>query len=174
MRHSAQKALQEYDAPAADFGDSGALRNRGIDAVRAVIVPPIALFFSLLGAIGHMAKLAFLLVKGAHVLVARPWSESLFARLTRNAWWVPVAGFAIAWACLSALENSVTQSRLYAYMRAQTLGKSGDVQQRLVASVVVNAMHVVAVGQGHAYPYNERIRNGLLGGISFGYQDTAR
>ena len=39
-----------------------------------------------------------------------------------------------------------------------------------LASAIVNALHVVAVGQGYAYPYNEHLRVHYLQGITFGYR----
>lgn len=66
------------------------------------------------------------------------------------------------------------QSRLYAYMNAQTVGKASDMQQLWEVHAAMNAIHVVAVGQGHVYPYNEPIKTGLLRGVSFGYQNAAR
>ena len=168
-RLAAQK-LRDYESPVADFADGHRLQETGVAAVRAVIVPPIALFFSLLGAIGHASKLSYLVVKGAHVPISKRFAGSLADRLTGRAGWVPVGALAIAFAALALLENDVTRSRLYAYMSAQTTAGHGDGGQHLAALALMGALHDIAVGQGYAYPFDEKIRTDLLGGITFGYQ----
>ncbi|MCK5921446.1 MAG: hypothetical protein KAG66_10935, partial [Methylococcales bacterium] len=119
-----------------------------------------ALFFSLLGALGHLCKLCFLSVKGIGL-----WLK-LDNRWLRFAWAVPAAIFIGAWSTLSLLQNEVTHSRLYAYLEHQINQNGNHTSQSLAG---LNILHVVAVGQGYFYPYNEKIRTGLLGNITFGY-----
>jgi hypothetical protein len=73
------------------------------------------------------------------------------------------------------MDNSVTTSELYQTLTAQTLqrNQADDAQQQRslpLAPAIVNALHVVAVGQGYAYPYNEHLRVHYLQGITFGYR----
>ena len=63
VREVAQRELAAYEAPVQAFEPGGVHFRKGEDAARAVIVPPVALFFSLLGAIGHLAKLVYLLLR---------------------------------------------------------------------------------------------------------------
>ncbi len=165
----ARQELARYDAPARQFADGQTHAEAGRDAVRAVIVPPVALLFSLLGAIGHLAKLCYLLLR-VGVTVRPAWRQRV-----RHLWLVPVSVLALIWGVLSSIDNPVTESRLYTYMRMQLLqggqaGEPGGLQARAIAHV----LHVVAVGQGISYPLNERIRTQLLGGITYGYQASTR
>lgn len=165
----ARRELVRYDAPAATFADGRQHAEIGRDAARAVIVPPVALLFSLLGAIGHLAKLCYLLLRLAVAL--RPaWRAR-----ARHLWLAPVAVLAFSWGLLSLIDNPVTQSRLYGAMRAQLLqGAPEDAAAALRARALANALHVVAVGQGHGYPVNELVRTRLLGGITYGYPEPSR
>lgn len=165
----ARRELARYNAPAQRFADGQIHADAGRDAVRSVIVPPMALLFSLLGAIGHFAKLCYLLLRlGAAFRPA--WRQR-----ARHLWIAPVGVMALVWSLLSATDNPVTQSRLYTYMRAQLLqgGPAGHASG-LQARVTAHVLHVVAVGQGMGYPLNERVRTQLLGGVTFGYQAPSR
>jgi hypothetical protein len=53
----AKRKLSAYDAPAESYIDGAQNAKKGRDAARVALVPPVALFFSLLGAILHMGKL---------------------------------------------------------------------------------------------------------------------
>lgn len=162
VRDLARRELVRYDAAAATFADGAANAQLGLDAARAVIVPPVALFFSLMGAVGHLAKLSYLLLRLA--VAALPALRGRALRL----WVVPFAVIGLVWLGLSWAENPVTRSRLHAYINQQVLQGGGP-----GAAALVNALHVVAVGQGYAYPLNEWVRTRVLGGITYGYQDAA-
>lgn len=160
IEERARDKLLTYDAPVASFADGAKNSKEGREMARAAIVPPLALFFSLLGALGHLCKLCFLSVKGIGL-----WLK-LDNRWLRFAWAVPAAIFIGAWSTLSLLQNEVTHSRLYAYLEHQINQNGNHTSQSLAG---LNILHVVAVGQGYFYPYNEKIRTGLLGNITFGY-----
>lgn len=160
----ARRELARYEAPVESFADGGVNAAMGVDAARAAIVPPFALFFSLAGAIGHLAKLAYLLL--AIGLARVPALQSP----RRWLWLVPAGIVSAAWIALSAIDNPVTSSRLYGYMQDQVRRSAGDGPfHRLGAALSTNALHVVAVGQDHGYPLNEFVRTRLLGGITYGY-----
>lgn len=156
--------LRRINAPAASFADGGANAKRGIEAARAVLVPPVALFFSLCGAIGHMAKLAYLLVLLVALVLPGP-----FRALKLIAWVAPVALIAWTWSTLSAHQNDITETGLYRYMQRQIVADStGD--SGITGKIKANVIHVVAVGQGYGYPVNEAIRVNVLRGIEYGYR----
>jgi len=160
----AREELTRYDAPVEDFADGRPLADRGLDAARAAIVPPVALFFSLLGAVGHLAKLSYLLLS-LTVAAVPAWQAR-----ARFLWATPIAVLALVWLALSWIDNPVTESRLYAYMRDQV--RDGYAQPdglNVRGRLLGNALHVVAVGQGYGYPVNELVRTRLLGGITYGY-----
>jgi hypothetical protein len=160
VREMAKRELQRYEAPAQEFADNGRQAQAGLEAARAVIVPPVALFFSLLGAVGHLAKFTYLLLRLAVAMLPT------FGRYARYLWVAPLAVLALVWAGLSATDNTVTRSRLHVHM-VQQLRQGGGAG----AGMLANALHVVAVGQGFGYPINEAVRTRLLGGMTYGYQE---
>ncbi|MDM0015436.1 hypothetical protein QTH87_23535 [Variovorax sp. J22P168] len=161
----AAEQLQRYTAPLDSFETGGINESLGRDAARAALVPPIALLCSLLGAIGHLAKLLFLGVKALG-----SGSESGKVRaLNRWTWLVPVVTVVSFWTVLSVMNNDVTSSRIYMYLGAQARANSTGVRA-LTGSIALNAMHVVAVGQAYAYPFNEGVRNRVLRGLDYGYE----
>ncbi|MDM0053830.1 hypothetical protein [Variovorax sp. J22R115] len=161
----AAEQLQRYSAPLEAFQTGGINENMGRDAARAALVPPIALLCSLMGAIGHLAKLLFLGVKALGT-----GSESGNVRaLNRRAWLVPVVTVMSSWTALSAMNNDVTSSRIYKYLDAQARSNSAGASA-FTGAIVLNAMHVVAVGQAYAYPFNEGVRNRVLRGLDYGYE----
>lgn len=167
VKRLAREELARYDAPVEDFADGAKLAERGRDAARLAIVPPLALFFSLLGAMTHLGKLCYLAVKG---LLA--WKPHLGERV-RHVWPVLVGVVLLIWVSLSWTENAVTRSRLYAYMTQQIHDSAEPVwSSRLMKRAITNGLHVVAVGQDLGYPLFEGIRTQLLGGITYGYQDS--
>lgn len=165
----AREEQVRYDAPAEDFADGRPLASRGLDAARAAIVPPVALFFSLLGAVGHLAKLSYLLL--SLVVSAVPaWQAR-----ARYLWVTPLAVLALVWVALSWTDNAVTRSRLYSYMREQVReGLTQPEGSGVRGWLLGNALHVVAVGQGYGYPVNELVRTRLLGGLTYGYVPSTR
>lgn len=196
MRTSkARQELAKYDAPLATFADDGKNAEQGKDAARAALVPPIALGFSLLGAITHFSKLVYLLLAAALVVVERVRKRS-FART-----WPLMVVLAMvllgSLQGLSYLDNRVTTSHLYHTLIGSTFrglhtrlepqpesdaaAPDGAAAQpdaptlsnclwsASAAQCAVHALHVVAVGQGYAYPYNEHLRVHYLQGMSFGY-----
>lgn len=147
----AKEQIGQYTAPLNTFEQGGSNEKAGLDAARAVIVPPIALLFSLLGAVGHMGKLIYLVLKAA---LPRDLAVARFM------WAVPIIVIAAVWGRFSMMDNQVTESSVYGYLRSQAQG----------SPVLMNAMHVVAIGQGYAYPINEGLRTTVLRGFEFGYR----
>lgn len=162
---AAQKELHRYEDPEAAYADGGKNQKVGLDSARAAIVPPVALFFSLVGAIGHTAKFCYLIVSVFTL------SIPALGRKLKHVWAVPVTVLVLLWGALTISNNAVTQSRLFAYMRGQILAPAGS---GWYAYPLVNILHVVAVGQGFFYPANEYLRNQILQGITYGYKPNAK
>jgi hypothetical protein len=162
----ARGKIATYDAPVESFADGAKNAAEGREMARAAIVPPLALFFSLLGALGHFSKLCFLSMKAAGQLLA-PGSQWV----GKVCWIVLALVFIGGWLTLSLLQNDVTQSRLYAYLQQQI---NQDEHHSTRNAMLSNVLHVVAVGQGVFYPVNEKIRTEVLGGITFGYNPPAK
>lgn len=161
-----------YDSDAAQFEYGARLFKDGNDAARAAIVPPVALAFSLLGAIGHFSKLLYLIATLLLLLLRAPGQDTLDRRSGRLAMSVLLAAFAGVWLVLSLVENRITRTELFTQMleqsRAPEAGDTGWTGAR--KAVVANVTHVVAVGQGYSYPVNEAIRVHLLQDLNYGYE----
>jgi hypothetical protein len=158
-----------YDAPASEFEPGGAWFKEGEEAARAVIVPPVALFCSLLGAIGHLSKLLYLLATLA--LLLRSKDGALRGGAAWLASGVLLSALALAWTGLSHSDNRITSSELFRQLVAQV--RAADAQEgwwtTTRRAAIANITHVVAVGQGYSYPFNEAIRINVLQGMTYGY-----
>ena len=169
-RHVAVQEVRKYDAALNTFANGGVNQAMGLDAARAALVPPIALLCSLLGAIGHLGKLFYLLLRAFGMLLRDSGRAPRAVAVLKWSWVAPFLVIASVWLGLSRMQNDVTTSRLYSYMRKQVEARPGEAGDAVSGGVLMNAMHVVAVGQGYAYPLNERIRTKVLGGITYGYR----
>jgi len=161
-----------YDSEAAQFEHGARLFEDGNEAARAAIVPPVALAFSLLGAIGHFSKLLYL-VATLVLLLRAPGQDTLGRRSAWIATSVLLAAFAGVWAVLTFADNRVTRSELFAQMLDQVRAvEEGDTGwTRVRKAMIGNLTHVVAVGQGYSYPVNEAIRVNLLQDLKYGYEN---
>lgn len=169
-RSLAAQEVRKYDATLNTFANGGVNHTLGTDAARAALVPPIALLCSLLGAIGHLGKLLYLLLRAFGMLMRNTGKAPRVVAVVKWVWVAPFLVIAGIWTGLSNMDNDVTTSRLYSYLRKQVEARPGDAGDSASGRVMMNAMHVVAVGQGYAYPLNELIRTRALGGITYGYQ----
>jgi len=162
-----------YDSDAAQFEYGARLFKDGNEAARAAIVPPVALAFSLLGAIGHFSKLLYL-VATLVLLLRSPGQDTLSRRAGWTAIAVLVAAFVGVWLLLSFVENRITRSELFVQMMEQSrAAEEGDTGwTRARKALIGNVTHVVAVGQGYSYPVNEAIRVNLLQDLNYGYEPT--
>ena len=175
-RQTAER-LVEYRASRTDFEAGGRFFHEGKEAARAAIVPPVALFFSLLGAIGHFSKLLYLIATvGLLVLAARRGEQAgADGQLSRRSAWIATGVLAGAflgtWGILSLLDNNVTKSDLFRQMLDWNRQAADDSTRWQIAGkgLLANITHVVAVGQGYSYPVNEAIRINVLQGIEYGY-----
>jgi hypothetical protein len=160
----ARREIKKYEAPLASYADGERNADEGRDAARSVIVPPVALFFSFVGAVGHLFKLGFLLFK----VSTGPARRKGLGALVLALFGVVFIG---VWGSLSRVDNTVTRSRLYTYLDSQVREDMKETPAR--AALLLNTLHVVAIGQGLAYPVNEMVRQRVLGGMTFGYPDAA-
>lgn len=165
-----RQELVKYEASASDFANGGKYAQAGIDATRAAVVPAIALFFSLLGAIGHFSKLLYLLAKTL-LLLRAPADGKLTRGAALIATGVLLATLCSVWVSLSYTDNAVTRSPLFTQMLQWARGANGadGASASTGRGVLTNIAHVVAVGQGYGYPINESIRTRVLQGLSYGY-----
>jgi hypothetical protein len=141
--------VTKYEAAAGEFDSGGRNEKLGQDAMRALLVPPIALGFSLMGALVHLFK--FSLYSARFVSARR--------RLN-----MVVIGSSVAAVALSAFlaPNAITTSRVYGYFETHTASALG--------TVPAHALTWVVQAQPFAYPVNEAVRASVLHGLTFGYE----
>lgn len=140
---------KKIDHPASDYGDDGPQANNGRDAMEAIIAPPIALFFSILGALTHIFKSFNYLLQ---------WRiPNLRFRKT-----ILISILGLAAFVVGQQSNTIVSLPLY---------------QMMVSSVSTYYPHGNLIGvaitwlikmQAMFYPLNETIRRTLLLGMSFG------
>ena len=160
VRARLSERWQAYDASAVQLADGGRFADEGRDAARAVIVPPLALFCSLLGALMHMTKLACMLCYAA---MRRPdGSAPQFGRALAAIVALAVAGTV----SLAYIDNRFTGSKAYELLENKIA--SSETNPRW-SGLMARALHGVAVGQGLFFPANEFIRTRLLFGLDYGY-----
>lgn len=133
-----------------EFADGGRHEAIGKEVMRALIVPPIALSLSLVGAMVHLCKFANFLA-------------CFFTPLSRlRAPTITLAGALLALVSM-AIPNVVTQWEVYRYPEKQT---TEDFGWPTAAS-----MSWVIRTQPFVYPIGETFRRQLLMGVEFGHAD---
>jgi hypothetical protein len=148
VRQNGPELMRRLLDPPAQFGDGGPLDSLGRVAFTTVIVPPIALFFSLLGALVHIYKvLKYALV----VVFARPEAVGVIVFLGVGA--LALAPF--------RLPNSITNSA--GYQRVEARKRSEEPFGPLLSL----GFRWVIQAQPYFYPLNERIRMQVLSGYKF-------
>jgi hypothetical protein len=146
---------KRYEAKTPEFADGGRHEGFGRNAVRAMVVPPIALAISLLGAMVHVFKLANMV----------SWLG--LPKLRGRRWRAPAMAAAVSVLTLAplAVPNAVTSSRIYGYLEHRT-------SERLGPFTAIPMTWVVQM-QPYAYPVNEFVRRLVLLGYGFGYEDRS-
>ena len=162
LEQRARQELQRIDLPAEEYASGGKRAKAGFDAAQAVLVPPVVLLFSLLGAIAHLGKLCYQLARIA--LMSLP-SLALTLWLPRLA---PLAVFAVVGVVLAGSQTRVTESAPHQFLRNQAHEAASEDGSLLRTHFILGALHVAEVGQSLAYPVNHAIRTQLLGGFRFG------
>lgn len=170
VKSFAQQELARYDAPVSAFADGAELAQRGRDAARLALVPPIALFFSMLGALLHCTKLLYLVLTLARERLPRWQAHRVVHPLP-----VAVGACLLSIGLLATMDNAVTRSRLFTYLHQQVLANADDtVASQLKHRFIAGSLRVVAVGQDRFYPLFEFIRVHALRGFHFGYDDSTK
>lgn len=150
------------DLPEASFLSGGENEARGREAAQTVLVAPIALLSSLLGAIAHLAKLLY---QSARLAVV--WLPSLAALQSRLIV-LPLAVVVGAGVLIGLTDNAVTTSRVHRFIREQALAADEGLGQALWTRTVLGAMHTIEIGQGYGYSVNHWMRMNVLQGFEFG------
>lgn len=172
LNEAVEQQLPELRAAVSSYSAGGSNEKLGEDAARAVIVPPIALIFSLVGALTHLAKLLYLVLVPltATLLTRRPSRPVRF--LNRYPLAFPVALIAVLVVTFSLINNSITESVAYKNLKdglADAKITITDEPLPLSGGAVLRVMHAVSIGQSYSYPINQYLREHVLQGFDFGY-----
>lgn len=158
LERNVNERIQQYDADVINFEHNGKNYQLGLDAAKISISVPLALFFSMMGAILHGGKLLYLISKLF-------WKTSFVKRFTTLLSLIAIVYFVL----LANLQNNVTQSILYARLSNEYLANTSDAQASISRKLKLQALHNIVVGQGYSYPLNEYIRVNVLHGFTFGF-----
>ena len=172
LNEAVKQQLPELRAAVSSYSAGGVNEKLGEDAARAVIVPPIALIFSLVGALTHLAKLLYLVLLPltATLLTRRPSRPVRF--LNRHPLAFPVALIAVLVVTFSLINNSITESVAYKNLKDGLAGAKITITDEplpLSGGAVLRVMHAVSIGQSYSYPINQYLREHVLQGFDFGY-----
>ncbi len=172
LNEAVKQQLPELRAAVSSYSAGGINEKLGEDAARAVIVPPIALIFSLVGALTHLAKLLYLVLVPltATLLTRRSWRPVRF--LNHHPLAFPVALIAVLVVTFSLINNSITESVAYKNLKDGLAGAKITITDEplpLSGGAVLRVMHAVSIGQSYSYPINQYLREHVLQGFDFGY-----
>lgn len=153
--------MAPFLAPPEAYDTSGTMAARGREAADRVIVPPIALAFSLLGGLGHLFKLGFLLL--TITFPARPGRQAWRSALPRAA----IMGTAVAILVYVPMHmpNNVVQSPAFPVLHRYATER--------FSMAGADTIEWIIRAQAFAYPCNEAIRRHILLGLNFGYSPSA-
>lgn len=146
--------LARYNAAPGRFADTGDLRQLGRASMENLVAPPMALAFSLAGALFHLFKALLLWM---HALTG--WS---FRAGWRKGLAILVGVLALSLASLWFGHSAVTATPIYQKLEYQTA-------QRLGRWVSWSTRAVIQ-GERVAYPVFETVRTDILRGYRFGYR----
>ena len=147
-----RETMANYEAQDATFANGKSREKFGKDAMRALLVPPIALGFSLVGGLVHIGKLF----------------DCVFRFLPGRR---SIKGLAILGVLATAVlavflsPNPVSSSRVFGAFQRQINASFGWPLERALTWVVQ--------AQPYAYPINEAIRIALPGDVTYGYEPDA-
>ena len=158
----------ELHAPHLDYAVQQQLPH-----LQAVIVPPIALMFSLLGALTHLTKLLYLLLLplSAALLYLTSWRPVRL--INRHPLSFPVLLICLLLGIFSVMNNSITASPAYHALRHGLQGAEVAItgqSSALSGGTLLRVIHAVSIGQSYSYPLNHALRENVLMGFDFGYE----
>lgn len=157
-----KEGLRQYDADLDSYEPNGKNYSIGMDSAKATLSVPIALFFSMMGAILHAAKLLYLILTVVWRKLEIKYEWALFPSLISL---IAIFYFLV----LGMADNKVTESQLYAKLASGYLNNSLDGNQ-FKQKLKLQAIHNILIGQSYSYPFNEYLRVHALAGFNFGFE----
>lgn len=154
-----QKRIHQIEQPVSAFAQGGPLYHRGYDAMQAMLAPPMALCFSILGALVHLYK------SGKYIMLVRFRSTKRQRRIVKLSMLllVTMIGFMPFIA-----KNSISRSPIFT-----TLIKDAKAQGSTSAKLDSTGITWVVQAQPYFYPMNDLFNRTLKSmGFSYAQFDT--
>ncbi|NLC37112.1 MAG: hypothetical protein GX772_11850 [Alcaligenaceae bacterium] len=155
------QVVRLLQAPAAAFADGKQVAEEGKRYTRTMLVPSIALSFSIMGALVHIWKLFFFSLHLATGRAVQPsWAKGLA---------ITALSLAALFVFTKLPTTDITGQRLYVHLKQEMVDSApdgGDVSFRRMLGFFADA---VIHSQPVMYPVFEWTRVYLLGGFQFGY-----
>ncbi|WP_312214228.1 hypothetical protein [Pseudescherichia sp.] len=172
LNEAVKQQLPKLQASLRSYSIGGENEKQGEDAARAVIVPPVALLFSLAGALTHLAKLLYLVLVPLTATMLRRKSSRPVRLVNRHPLVFPVALMSALLVMFSCMNNSITLSPAYQNLKDALRGAEITITDKplfLRGESLLRIVHAVSIGQSYSYPMNQYLRETVLGGFDFGY-----
>ncbi|WP_312414175.1 hypothetical protein [Pseudescherichia sp.] len=172
LNEAVKQQLPKLQASLRSYSIGGENEKQGEDAARAVIVPPVALIFSLAGALTHLAKLLYLVLVPLTATMLRRKSSRPVRLINRHPLVFPVALISALLVMFSCMNNSITVSPAYQNLKDALQGAEITITDEplfLRGESLLRIVHTVSIGQSYSYPMNQYLRETVLGGFDFGY-----
>lgn len=160
---SVRKQLAILDSPPKNFGTGGKYEKYGKDSMGVLLAAPIALAFSVLGAVVHVFKTLFFLMQ---CVTGRSWANGLIKSA------VILLAIILMFGVFSfQLESKITAQPIYKdYLYKNVVSMFSD-KPDIWGYLLANAIRGTVQIQPVAYPVFESIRKQLPGGFNkFGYE----
>jgi hypothetical protein len=148
LDHAVRRAVQDLTSPDRDWEDGGRYAEAGRAAVQWLVIPPLALALSLVGALVHLFKVA-----NFSLLLTAP-------ALKRRRTMLALATIALG-SCAYLAPNPISSSEAFHYFEARTLRRFGV--------VAAAASRWIVQAEPLFYPVGETARRVLLVGYDFGW-----
>lgn len=172
LNEAVKQQLPKLKASLRSYSKGGENEKQGEDAARAVIVPPVALIFSLIGALTHLAKLLYLILVPLTAALLSRKSSHVLRIVNHHPLIFPVALISGLLIAFSFMNNSITVSPAYQDLKNALQGAEITITDRplfLRGESLLRIVHAVSIGQSYSYPLNQYLREHLLMGFDFGY-----
>jgi len=172
LNEAVKQQLPKLQASLRSYSIGGENEKQGEDAARAVIVPPVALIFSLVGALTHLAKLLYLVLVPLTANMLRRKSSRPVRLINRHPLVFPVALISALLVMFSCMNNTITVSPAYQNLKDALQGAEITITDEplfLRGESLLRIVHAVSIGQSYSYPMTQYMRETVLGGFDFGY-----
>lgn len=172
LNEAVKQQLPALQASLSSYSAGGKNEKQGEDAARAVIVPPIALMFSLMGALTHLAKLLYLLLVPVTAAILTRRTSRAVQLVNRHPLVFPVVLISALLVMFSVMNNNLTGSKAYQDLKHAMQGAQISITDEPLAlrgETLLRVVHAVSIGQSYSYPMNQYLRVTLLRGFNFGY-----